>query len=299
MRTTRQNLPLERDFGVNRTYIITATIFVALLLGALAVMVIRGPMRESFASCEGTSVAGADIGGPFTLVDETGQTVTDRDVITGPTLVYFGFTNCPDVCPIDSARNAVATTLLEERGIDVRPVLITVDPQRDTPEEMAEYTDNFHPRMLGLTGSKEQIATATTVYRVYSSVSVVGGDEARADSSDSPDAPSEGEAMAMDSSGDTMADDTMAGDTMTGDTMTGDMAPEAMESADMADASQQMDMDMSDGSDAHGGHKAEIRVDHSAYTYLMMPERGMVDFFDRDISAEDMADRVSCAVRAR
>jgi len=259
---------------VNRTYIITATIFVALLLGALAVMVVRGPMRESFASCEGTSVAGADIGGPFTLVDETGQTVTDRDVITGPTLVYFGFTNCPDVCPIDSARNAVATTLLEERGIDVRPVLITVDPQRDTPKEMAEYTDNFHPRMLGLTGSKEQIAGATTAYRVYSSVSVVGGD-------DTVDAASmEGHDMASEDMGEDMGDD-MSEATAE---KTTDPAPT---------------MDMANGSDAHGGHKAEIRVDHSAYTYLMMPERGMVDFFDRDISAEDMADRVSCAVRAR
>ncbi|MEM6728329.1 MAG: SCO family protein, partial [Pseudomonadota bacterium] len=70
--------------------------------------------------CIGTSVAGGDIGGPFTLVDETGTTVTERDVITGPTLVYFGYTFCPDVCPMDTDRMALAMEILDEqdKGID-------------------------------------------------------------------------------------------------------------------------------------------------------------------------------------
>ncbi|TYB90458.1 SCO family protein [Oceaniovalibus sp. ACAM 378] len=110
--------------------------------------------------------AGA-IGGPFTLVSETGETVTDVDVITKPTLVYFGYTFCPDVCPLDAARNAAAVDLLAERGYDVQPVFITIDPERDTPEVLAEWTDYMHPDMLGLTGSPEQIKAASQAYKTY------------------------------------------------------------------------------------------------------------------------------------
>jgi protein SCO1/2 len=127
----------------------------------------------------GASVAGADIGGPFTLVSETGEEVTERDVITGPTLVYFGYAYCPDVCPFDNARNAAAVDLLAERGLEVRPVFITVDPARDTPQAMAEYTGYMHPDMLGLTGSPEQVAGAASAYRAYYQIGVAedGGDD--------------------------------------------------------------------------------------------------------------------------
>ncbi|APX89807.1 hypothetical protein BV394_08845 [Brevirhabdus pacifica] len=238
---------------------------VLLLLGVLGYMVLVGPDRMRLASCEGAGVAGADIGGPFTLVDETGRTVTDKDVITGPTLVYFGFTNCPDVCPVDSARNAVAVTLLEQRGIEATPVLITVDPQRDTPAALAEYTDNFHERMLGLTGSKEQIADVTSTYRVYASRTVIE-DEADHDAAKADEG------------------------AMNGAAVTG----EAMKEMDHSE----MKMTEAEGGEApdHSGH-GEIRVDHSAYTYLMLPGTGLADFFDREISAEGMADRVSCALQ--
>ena len=107
---------------------------------------------DPFASCRQTAVAGgaATIGGPFTLVSETGETVTDADVITGPTLIYFGYTFCPDVCPMDVARNATAVDILEERGRMVTSVFISIDPERDTPKAVADFTDNLHPRMLGL-----------------------------------------------------------------------------------------------------------------------------------------------------
>ncbi|MFQ6553756.1 SCO family protein [Aestuariibius insulae] len=135
-----------------------ATTFVA---GTVVFSLTRAPD-----GCSGGQIAGGDIGGPFTLVDETGQTVTEADVIDGPTLIYFGYTACPDVCPIDTMRNAQAVEILEERGEAVRPVFITIDPERDTPEVVADFTDNFHDDMIGLTGSIDQVDAAAKAYRV-------------------------------------------------------------------------------------------------------------------------------------
>ncbi len=116
--------------------------------------------------CTAGAVAGGAIGGPFTLIDETGREVTDADVITKPTLVYFGYTFCPDVCPIDTQRTGLAIELLEEQGYDVGSLFISVDPDRDTPEVLASYTDNFHERMVGLTGTREQVDAAARAYKV-------------------------------------------------------------------------------------------------------------------------------------
>ena len=117
--------------------------------------------------CGYATVAGAAIGGPFELVSETGATVTDRDVITKPTLVYFGYTFCPDVCPLDTMRNAQAAYMLEDQGIDIGTVFVTVDPERDTVDVVSEFTDNFHEDMVGLTGTPEQVKAAAQAYRVY------------------------------------------------------------------------------------------------------------------------------------
>ena len=117
--------------------------------------------------CGDTAVAGGAIGGPFELMSETGETVTDKDVITKPTLVYFGYTFCPDVCPLDSARNAQAAYMLADRGIDLGTVFISVDPPRDTVEVVREFTDNFHEDMIGLTGTPEQVKAASQAYKTY------------------------------------------------------------------------------------------------------------------------------------
>jgi protein SCO1/2 len=117
--------------------------------------------------CGTTAVAGSAIGGPFELVSETGETVTDVDVITKPTLVYFGYTFCPDVCPLDSARNAQAAYILEEQGLDLGTIFISVDPPRDTVEVVRDYTDNFHEDMIGLTGSPAQVKVASQAYKTY------------------------------------------------------------------------------------------------------------------------------------
>lgn len=125
--------------------------------------------QSAFAQCSATTIAadGNQIGGPFELVNAEGQTVTDKDVITEPALIYFGYTFCPDVCPLDTARNAEAIDVLAERGMSVTPVFITIDPERDTPELVGDFAFNLHEKMIGLTGSPEQVDAASKAYRTY------------------------------------------------------------------------------------------------------------------------------------
>lgn len=158
---------------------IVAVAVVSALLGVLWYLTANNNSDDQFAQCRATSIAGGagSIGGPFTLVDETGKTVTDKDVITGPTLIYFGYSFCPDVCPLDNARNADAVELLEKMGKIVKPVFISIDPERDTPQAMAEFTDYLHPRMLGLTGTPEQTKAASKAYHTYFKKEVDGDPE--------------------------------------------------------------------------------------------------------------------------
>jgi len=110
---------------------------------------------------------GVTLGGPFRLTDETGTQVTEQSFRGRFMLVYFGFTYCPDVCPTELAKMATALDLLGERAEEVVPLLITVDPARDTPEALAQYTDLFHPRLIGLTGTEAEIAAVAKAYRAY------------------------------------------------------------------------------------------------------------------------------------
>ena len=185
-------------------------------LGLLAMVFLTGRYGgDQFASCGAAAIAG-DIGGPFTLVNGDGETVTSEEVITEPTLIYFGYTYCPDVCPLDVDRNAAAVEILEARGQSVTPVFITIDPARDTPEVVRDFADAMHPRMIGLTGSDEQIAVASKAYRTYYS--------------------------------------------------------------------------------AHPPVDGEYLVDHSTFTYLVTPEQGFVEFFRRELTPEQMADKIGCFV---
>jgi protein SCO1 len=106
------------------------------------------------------------LGTPFALLGESGEVVTSADLFDRPALVYFGYTFCPDICPFDTVRNAEAAELLAERGIAVWPIFITVDPQRDTPEVLADFTEHIHPDMIGLTGSPAQIEAVAASYGV-------------------------------------------------------------------------------------------------------------------------------------
>lgn len=121
---------------------------------------------DGFAGCGATNVA-ADIGGSFELLTKDGTLVTDADVITEPTLIYFGFTFCPDFCPMDMSRNAAAVDILAEQGISATPVFISIDPDRDTPEVVGDYAANFHDKAIGLTGTPEQVAVASKAYRTF------------------------------------------------------------------------------------------------------------------------------------
>jgi protein SCO1 len=107
------------------------------------------------------------IGGPFTLLDGNGQTVTDKDFRGKYMLVYFGYTFCPDVCP--TTLNAVADAMdkLGPAASNIQPLFITVDPKRDTPAVVKQYAAAFGPKIEGLTGTPEEIANVAKVYRVY------------------------------------------------------------------------------------------------------------------------------------
>lgn len=203
---------------MTKLYASVALAAVVGLIGGSLLWVSVTRSDDPFAECRGGQVGGGDIGGPFTLTDQTGALVTDRDVLAKPALVYFGYTFCPDVCPLDNARNAEAVDLLDKIGIDATPVFISVDPNRDTPQVLAEYTKNLHPKMVGLTGTAEQVKVAANAYKAYYKIPVPAEDF--------------------------------------------------------------------------------YMVDHSTFTYLMLPGVGFAEFFNRDTTAQQMADTVACYVDA-
>ena len=201
---------------MNRLYAILATVSVAALVGGVWVVTQGGQSGDQFAQCRSSQIAGgsAQIGGPFELVNAKGETVTDKDVITEPSLIYFGYTFCPDVCPMDTARNADAIDVLAERSQSATPVFISIDPARDTPETVGDYAENLHERMIGLTGSMDQVKAASRAYKTYFKAQP--------------------------------ADDEY------------------------------------------------YLVDHSTFSYLVLPEHGFVEFFRRDVEPEEMADQIGC-----
>jgi protein SCO1/2 len=107
------------------------------------------------------------IGGPFTLIDQDGKTVTDADFKGNYLLVYFGYTYCPDICPTGLESIAHALDQLGDDADKVQPLYITIDPVRDTPAKLKHYIESFHPEIIGLTGSPAQIAAVTKAYQVY------------------------------------------------------------------------------------------------------------------------------------
>lgn len=200
---------------MNRNLAIGAVAVAATFLLGTVWYAVKGGDPDQFAQCRTSTVAG-DLGGPFELVNGQGQTVTDADVITEPTLIYFGYTFCPDVCPLDVDRNAAAVEILEERGDIVTPVFISIDPQRDTPEVVRDFAEVMHPRMIGLTGSPDQVKAASLAYRTYYK--------------------------------------------------------------------------------AHPAVDDEYLVDHSTFSYLVLPEVGFVEYFRREVTPEQMADQIGCFV---
>jgi protein SCO1/2 len=113
------------------------------------------------------SLAGSAIGGPFELVDHTGATRRDEEFRGRHMLVYFGFTVCPDACPTALLAMAEALDQVGPLAARVQPILITVDPDRDTPAQLASYVAAVDERLIGLTGTPAQIAVAARAYRVF------------------------------------------------------------------------------------------------------------------------------------
>ncbi len=154
---------------MTRIFAISAAFLVVIALVATYRITLQRAQGDQFAQCRASNIAGGSglVGGPFTLVNSAGETVSDTDVITRPTLLYFGYTFCPDVCPLDMARNAEALDILKADGIDAQGAFISIDPERDTPEIVGEYAGYMHEDMIGLTGSPEQVDAASKAYRTY------------------------------------------------------------------------------------------------------------------------------------
>jgi protein SCO1/2 len=123
--------------------------------------------RTGGGAADSRSTGLATIGGAFALTDQNGRAVTDQDYRGQLVLVYFGYTFCPDACPTALLQMGQAIDRMGADGNQVQPVFITIDPARDTAEQLKIYAANFHPRLAALTGTPQQIAQAAKAYRVY------------------------------------------------------------------------------------------------------------------------------------
>ena len=107
------------------------------------------------------------VGGPFTLTDQDGKKVSEKDFLGKYMLVFFGYTYCPDICPTELQVMTAALDSMGPEAEKIQPVFVSVDPERDTPEVLKSYVENFGPRLVGLTGTPEEIAAVAKAYRVY------------------------------------------------------------------------------------------------------------------------------------
>jgi protein SCO1 len=151
--------------GFSRRLILVAALLAAfIILGAGGFLALE--LRDNARGAAGT-VLGSAIGGPFSLVDQDGKTVTNTQLEGKWLLVYFGYTHCPDACPTALNNIALALRDLGAKSGEVRPVFITIDPARDTPQAMKDYVAAFGAPILALTGTAAEVAEAAKNYRVY------------------------------------------------------------------------------------------------------------------------------------
>lgn len=134
-------------------------------------------------------VAGVPIGGAFSLTDQTGKAVTEKSWPGKYTLVFFGFTHCPDICPAGLQKIAAAMEKMDPKAEKVVPLFITVDPARDDVKTMAAYVATFSPTIVGLTGTQAQIDTAVSAYKVYATVEKEDHDHGHGGHEDMADMP--------------------------------------------------------------------------------------------------------------
>jgi protein SCO1/2 len=142
-----------------RPLVIVAAFSASLAVGLLLMLWALGGLKNV--------AAPAAIGGPFQLTDQSGQTVTDKSMLGRPTLIFFGFTHCPDVCPTSLFEISEVLKAMGGDADRVNAYFISVDPERDTAAAMKDYLSSFDPRLKDLTGSPEQVAKVISAYRVY------------------------------------------------------------------------------------------------------------------------------------
>jgi cytochrome oxidase Cu insertion factor (SCO1/SenC/PrrC family) len=137
------------------------------LVLSVAPLQAQEPAEPTAAELMDAVMWGRDVGGPFALVDHTGQRRTDADFRGKLLLIYFGYSYCPDVCPTDLSAIGLAIDRLGPAGDTIQPLFITVDPERDTLDHLADYVPLFHPRLIGLGGDANAIRQAARAYKVY------------------------------------------------------------------------------------------------------------------------------------
>jgi protein SCO1 len=142
-----------------RPLVIVAAFAGSLLVGLLLMFWTMGGLRSM--------TAPATIGGPFQLTDQTGRPVTDKSLKGKPTLIFFGFTHCPDVCPTSLFEISQVLRALGPDADRVNAYFVSVDPERDTQGAMKDYLSSFDPHLKGLTGDPEAVAKVISAYRVY------------------------------------------------------------------------------------------------------------------------------------
>ncbi len=152
---------------MSRVILGLAMVVALLAFGTTAWILTERLTEPKTVSGEGVVVAPAGIGGPFKLTSDAGKPVTEEVFAGKYALVYFGYSFCPDVCPTGLQTIAAGIDKLGEDSKKVVPVFVSVDPDRDTPDQLAQYVDLFHPSMVGLTGTAEEIKAVAKKFRVY------------------------------------------------------------------------------------------------------------------------------------
>ncbi len=142
-----------------RPLVVVAAFALSLAVGLMATLWLVGGLNGA--------VAPAAIGGPFQLSDQTGKTVTEKSLQGRPTLIFFGFTHCPDVCPTSLFEMSEVLRAMGPDADKVNAYFVSVDPERDTPAAMKEYLSSFDPHLKGLTGDADAVAKTISAYRVY------------------------------------------------------------------------------------------------------------------------------------
>ena len=203
---------------MNKNFFIPVSLLFTTILIVSAIFVLLIKPSQNL-ECGGNRVAGGNsaIGGNFELTNTNNKKFNSQKFITEPSLIYFGYSYCPDVCPFDLQRNAIAVDLLSNANKAVTPIFITIDPLRDNPNRLKEFSSFIHPKLIALTGSTEEVKQVMRLFKVY-------GQKSNENNFD---------------------EDTYL-------------------------------------------------MDHSAFTYLVSSSNEFVDYFSREISSEEMAERISC-----